>query len=55
MSEIIYLKDILLAKAALRNEKKIATASVKTVRRSKIKSSLVERPKKEDAKQNGVS
>lgn len=56
MSEIIYLKDILLAKASVKQEKKaIQTSEVKSTRRVKMKSALVERPKKEDAKQNGVS
>ncbi len=52
MSEIIYLKDILLAKAAAKEEKKAkktALPKVKT-RYFRIKSSLVERVKKEDAR-----
>ncbi len=53
MSEIIYLKDILLAKASsVKQKRKVVAAAIKSVKRVKIKSALVERPKKESKKLN---
>jgi hypothetical protein len=52
MSEIIYLKDILLAKAASRKEKKnAARTKLKPFKYEKVmKSFLIEKKKKEDRK-----
>jgi hypothetical protein len=53
MSEIIYLKDILLAEATAKKEKKtvVTRAKLKPFKYEKtIKSSLIEKRKKEDCK-----
>ncbi|MDR2645816.1 MAG: hypothetical protein LBC04_01385 [Holosporaceae bacterium] len=53
MSEIIYLKDILLAEAVTKKEKKNAAtrAKLKPFKYEKtIKSSLIEKRKREDCK-----
>jgi hypothetical protein len=54
MSEIIYLKDILLAKVCAKKRKKATTTGRPKLRPFKyekpMKSSLVERKKKEDSK-----
>lgn len=52
MSKIIYLKDILLAKAEKNNKKTIGRPKLKPFKHDlRLKSSLVEKKRKEDEQQ----
>ena len=52
MSKIIYLKDILLARAEKNNKKTIGRPKLKPFKHeSRLKSSLIEKKKKEDEQQ----
>lgn len=54
MSKIIYLKDILLAKSNKKNKKSVGRPKLKPFRHESIlKSSLVEKDRKNDGKQRG--